>query len=124
MLNTPSDYEFVNVSDVGSFIHGEVLPVRFNASSSSGKFATCAYEDYLYLLESYYERINYDQDGQNNITPANRTLSASYVRPLHWPYTVGYLAGSIGSGCYINPNSTIITSLTEISTFNITQEVV
>ena len=119
-----ADYEFVNVSDVGSFIHGEVLPVRFNASSSSGKFATCAYEDYLYLLESYYERINYDQDGQNNITPANRTLSASYVRPLHWPYTVGYLAGSIGSGCYINPNSTIITSLTEISTFNITQEVV
>lgn len=113
MLNTPSDYEFVNVSDVGSFIRGEVLPVRFSASSSTGKYATCNYEDYLYLLESYYERINYDQDGQNNIAPANRTLSSTYVRPLHWPHAVGGIPG-LGDSQYVNPQATAVSSLTEL----------
>ena len=113
MLNSPSDYEFINVSDVGSFIHGNVLPVRFTAASSGGKYATCNYEDYLYLLEAYYERMNYDQDGQNNISPANRTLSASYIRPMHWPYGVGSFPG-VNDSLYINPQSILISTLTEL----------
>lgn len=76
MLNSPSDYEFVNVSNVGSFIHGQVLPVRYAASSTSGA-ATCAYEDYLYLLEAYYERANYDSQPTSTITPSSRVVVAS-----------------------------------------------
>lgn len=123
MLNTPSDYEFVNVSDVGSFIHGEVLPVRFSASSSSGKYATCNYEDYLYLLEAYYERMNWDQVGQNSISPANRTLSSSFVRPIHWTQAVGTFPG-LDAGAFINPDSQVITSLTELSSSSFPSEVV
>ena len=60
MLNSASDYDFVDVSNVGSFIRGRPLPVRYTSSSG---IAICAYEDYLYLLEAYNERLNLEQDG-------------------------------------------------------------
>lgn len=108
MLNSPSDYEFVNVSNVGSFIHGQVLPVRYAASSTSGA-ATCTYEDYLYLLEAYYERMNLEQEGQNNIQPSIRTVIAGAAEATTWNQTVGTI------GRFINKNSTFPLSLTQLS---------
>lgn len=112
MLNSASDYEFVDVSNIGSFIHGKPLPVRYTSSSTSGA-ATCAYEDYLYLLEAYYERMNLEQDGQNNIQPAVRTVVAGAAEATTWTRPIGSIGG-YGSIQFINKDSTIPMSLTQL----------
>lgn len=115
MLNSASDYEFVDVSNAGSFIHGKPLPVRYTSSSTSGA-ATCAYEDYLYLLEAYYERMNPEQVGTNNITPSPRTVVAAAAEATTWTQSVGVIPTYNNSQHYINSSSTWPMALTQIST--------
>lgn len=113
MLTSASDYKFVKTTDVDQFITGSIMPVIFPTADTK---AFVRYEDYLFLLEGFYERMNPESAGDNNILPATRTLYSSKILGTQLNYlnsaSAGYLAGPAigyrqGNGLYINPNATI-----------------
>lgn len=114
MLTSASDYKFVKTTDVSQFITGSIMPVIFPKANTK---AFVRYEDYLFLLEGFYERMNPESEGDNNVLPATRTLYRSKILGTVFSPTSMYISGpSIGYGnqraYYINPESTV--SLTPI----------
>lgn len=79
MLNNASDYKFVDATPVSDRIHGNILPV---VNPTSGT-AQIYFEDYLFLLEAYYERMNPESEGLNNITVPVRTLNGGNLYALN-----------------------------------------
>lgn len=91
MLDNPSGYEFIDVSDVGHYIDGKFIPT-VNPKSAT---ALLYYEAYLFMLEAWYERMNVDGIGTRSISPPTApTLLKSSLRgiPLY--------SSSVGSANY------------------------
>lgn len=70
------------------------------------------YEDYLFLLEGFYERMNPESEGDNNVLPATRTLYRSKILgTMFSPISIFISGPSIGyvnqRAYYINPESII-----------------
>lgn len=113
MLNSASDYEYVNVSDFASRIHGNILPVVAPTSSYT---ALDNLEDILFLTEAYYERMKCMDVGTNSYTVSPRTLEANNLCAIQLnssrlydgmyipgPYPIGY--DNDGS-YFLNKNTT------------------
>ena len=84
MLDGSGDYDWVNVSGI-SDISGDVLPARDEAGD--GSWQILDYEDYLFLLEAYYERTNWDSTPSSLI----RIISSSVlITPI--PATLPYFS--------------------------------
>lgn len=79
MLYTASDYKFVNATPVSDRINGNILPI-VNPTSPT---AQLYFENYLFLLEAFFERMNPEQEGQNSITPPVRTLNGGDIWALN-----------------------------------------
>lgn len=79
MLSDASSYKFVKTSDVASFINGNIIPAVF---PNSNTIATLNFENYLFLLEAYYERNNIMLAGDNTLIPPIRTLNSGNIRAL------------------------------------------
>jgi len=112
MLTNASDYRFVDTTSIGNFINGNIMPVVYPLKNT---MATVRFEDYLFLLEGFYERMNVESIGLNNVIPLPRTIYGSNILASELRYTInsnsnlGYLHGaSIGYASsntqYINPN--------------------
>lgn len=74
--------------------------------------AAVRFEDYLFLLEGFYERMNPDSGGLNNVIPPPRTLYSSNILGTQFRFDRSFIYGStLGYSSrqtyYINPNSTI-----------------
>lgn len=117
MLSDASSYKFVKTSDVASFINGNIIPAVF---PNSNTIATLNFENYLFLLEAYYERNNIMLAGDNTLIPPMRTLNSGNIRALiptgtyqNYPITGStsnpeykpYIDAPYGRWC--NPNTTI-----------------
>ena len=103
MLNSATDYEYVNVTGLSSFIKGNILPVRM--ASANGSDMQIRYEDYLFLLEAYYERMNWDVVPSVLVTPGSRAISGSNINGA----TI-YQPGADAAG-FVDPSFTIPTVL-------------
>lgn len=79
MLSSASDYKFVNATPVADRIHGNVMPVLQPTASP----AVAYFENYLYILEAYYERYNPESAGDNNIAVPPRTISHGNMYALN-----------------------------------------
>lgn len=79
MLYNASDYKFVDAAPVSDRINGNILPI-VNPTSQT---AQIYFEDYLFLLEAYYERMNPESEGLNNITVPVRTLNGGNLYALN-----------------------------------------
>lgn len=77
MLNGASDYKFVKTSQIASKIHGNILPRRTPTAATSPVY----FEDYLFQLEAYYERMNPESAGSNSVV-ADITLNARNIYDL------------------------------------------
>lgn len=73
MISVYTDYDWVDVADVASYITGDILPVRMKRNTGAEKLLR--YEDYLFLLEALYERANWSAVPSASVTPAGRTLN-------------------------------------------------
>lgn len=104
MLNSASDYQYVDTSNLSRYIDGNILPVR--NQNGTGR-ATCKYEDYLFLLEAYNERMYANQIGTNNISAASRIVTASNINETRFSST------SFSWGTFINKNSGIPSDIVE-----------
>lgn len=78
MLYTAADYKFVNTTPVASMIHGNILPIRQPTAATAQLY----FENYLFLLEAYYERMNPESEGLNNISVPNVVLDSGNIRAL------------------------------------------
>jgi hypothetical protein len=79
MLNSASDYKFVDTSGIAGLIHGNILPVTH---PNSYAISPTYYEDYLFLLEAYNERNQLNSAGDNDVVPAPRVYYASNFTSL------------------------------------------
>lgn len=82
MLNSASDYLWVNVSGLSGFITGNVLPKR--DSAGDGTWLLLKYEDYLFLLEAMYERANWDTQPSASVAPSGRALLKSAINGVRF----------------------------------------
>ena len=76
MLNNASDYKFLKTADIGSFINGDIMPLKF---PNKNTIAPLRFEDYLFLTEGFYERMNVELVGDNTVLPPVRTIYASKI---------------------------------------------
>lgn len=109
MLDSASDYQYVDVSRLGGYIDGDVLPVR---SQNGAGTSVCKYEDYLFLLEAYNERVHADQAGTNSVSAASRTVTASSINSTR------FQSVNVAWGNYINRNSGIPSGIVEAPDIN------
>lgn len=79
MLYTASDYKFVNATPVADRINGNILPI----TNPTGNPAPIYFEDYLFLLEAFSERMNPESAGQQNISVPVRTLNRGNIQALN-----------------------------------------
>lgn len=114
MLTAASDYKFIDTSNIGGMIHGNIMPV---VSPQASAVAPVYFEDYLFLLEGFYERMNLDQAGTNNISPPPPTIYESNIIATEIPRTTNYMRSNYISSIYegieprfISPDSTIISN--------------
>lgn len=121
MLNSASDYKFIDVSQVAGRIHGNIMPVL---SPSAYAPAKAYFEDYLFCLEAYHERMDIEHPGDNSISVAPRTIIGKNIYDLglnnsYYGNDVvinGPLAGYAYYGSvYINQNTTHPNTLTSYS---------
>lgn len=112
MLNSASDYKFVDATPVADRIHGNILPVVNPTSQTAQTY----FENYLFLLEAYYERMNPESEGLNNITVPVRTLNGGNLYALNLnsqslsasnTTIAGPVIGYRNNGTfYVSPNTT------------------
>ena len=115
MLNSASDYKFVNATPAAGMIHGNILPV----THPTGNPAPMYFEDYLFLIEAFYERMNPESAGLQNISVPIRTLNGGNIRALDIT-TTGFYNGTVIMGPvvsrlgyranYINKSTVVPTS--------------
>ena len=72
MISAAADYEYVDTTGLSAFITGGILPVRM--ASADGSERVLRYEDYLFLLEGYYERANWNASPSVSVQPSGRVL--------------------------------------------------
>lgn len=112
MLNDASDYKFVNAMTVESRIHGNILPII----KPTTPFSPLYFENYLFLLEAFYERMNPESAGNHQISVPLRTLNSGNLRALELTSSAiasnGYVIRGPQIGYrnsatnYINPDTT------------------
>ena len=117
MLNTASDYKFLKTTDIGSFINGDIMPLKF---PNKNTIAPVRFEDYLFLTEGFLERMNVEQAGSNNTLPPVRTIYASKILGSVIDSINGTASGpAMGynghRGYYINPDSNVRTDNLTVS---------
>lgn len=90
MLNADTDYEWVAVPADGN-INGDVMPARDN--EADGSWRVLDWEDYLFLLEAFYERANWDTAVSAHVSPGDRVLSGSRLAAVNVSATMaeGYM---------------------------------
>ena len=123
MLTSASDYKFVNATPAAGMINGNILPVTHPA----GNPAPMYFEDYLFLLEAFYERMNPESAGLQNISVPIRTLNGGNIRALdittsglyNGTVIVGPIVSRFGYRAdYINKSTSVPTSDVKIGYSN------
>ena len=114
MLNSASDYKFVDASSVSNMIHGNIIPVTDPDANTP---APLYFENYLFLLEAFYERQNPELSaGSSSISVPPRTLNGGNIRALDlnivsfyngWSIYGPRLGYSNDRAFYINRNTVI-----------------
>jgi hypothetical protein len=91
MLTQAEDYKFVKTDDISRFINGDIMPIVF---PTKGTKALVRFEDYLFLLEGFYERMNPELAEDNRVIPPVRTLYGTKILGSEFTTNyLGYVAG-------------------------------
>ena len=80
MLNSASDYEYLDMTGLDDVIHGDIIPV-INPNAGDGG-TPLLWEDVLYLKDAALERSYISQDGQNSFSAGDNRLYAPDVVSL------------------------------------------